>query len=83
MSLWKNGLINKDSGCDIKIVNSPNEIKLTVRILDHLKQLNLDEVSFQEIALSVSLEYSLIIKRALTDYSTPYNVSLTLFTLIN
>ena len=83
MSLWKNGLINKDSGCDIKIVNSPNEIKLTVRILDHLKQLNLDEVSFQEIALSVSLEYSLIIKRTLTDYSTPYNVSLTLFTLIN
>ena len=65
--MWRNGILNHDSGCDIYVAFN-NSINLSVRIIDHGKQLNLKNTSHEEFARIIYMEYFLAIKDMLRKY---------------
>ncbi len=72
--IWSGGILNRDSACDIHVAFSSNSIHLTLRVLDHCKQLNLPNTPVLEMARTIVMEYYLAIQVLLADYNVAYNV---------
>ncbi len=72
--IWNQGILNRDSACDIHVENFNNSINLSVRVLDHDKQLNLKNTPGFEMARIIFMEYYLTIKVFLTIYNISYKM---------
>ncbi len=60
--VWKSGLISRDSGCDIFVELNSKNLKLSVRVLNYEKQLNMKNNSYSEFALFIYMEYYLALR---------------------
>ena len=67
--VWKNGVILSDSGCDIFVELNSKYIKLSVRVIDFEKQLNIKNNAYQEFAMHIYMEYYLVLKFILNNIS--------------
>ncbi len=75
VTLWKNGFIKRDGGCDILVTNNlaDTTLQLTTRILHYKKQLNLKaNTTHTHFAKFIYMQYYLFIKSMLNRHSITY-----------
>lgn len=74
-SIWKYGLINNDSGCDILVQYSAKDVEIAVRILDHEKQLNIKNTSYKDFPKFLMKEYFIALTYALNKNFISFKVN--------